>query len=228
MDFLRRHLVLSLPAIAVGGLHGCGGAENDTTDKATPQAVGRSTAQAETTTNTAPGFSVKNRNGSNFPLLSGSFDILPQPKLIQAVLNAGSPGGMGPVLALQLSTSRTSGTDTLVAELSLSVKLGNTIPSGSGVYDLASGGALAGEALVTCRQIGADRSVKTYAYRIVAGSLVVSKIDQSAGTVTLSLRDVIANTAVGFNNTAQGSIFVISNNPTSLLLASESTSAQLS
>lgn len=230
MDFLRRTLVLGLPVIAVGGLHGCGGAEdNGIQDKATAQSADRPTAQAESSSN-GGNFSIRNRNGGNFPLIDGSFDMSPQPRLVQAVINTGSPAGAGiPVLALQLSTARLSGTDMLVAELSLSVKLGSVIPTAATTYNLGSGGsAQASDALITCRQISPDGSVKSYAYRIVAGTILVSDIDLVSGSATVSLRDVIANVAVGFSNLAQGSIAIQTNAPAIVRAALENGGTQLS
>lgn len=227
MDSLRRTLVLGLPVAAMACLHGCGGAEGDSTqDKATAQSADRSMAQSDSSAN-GGNFSIRNRSGGNFPLLGGSFDLSPQPSLIQAVVNADSPNGLGPILALQLSTTRTSGIGTLIADITLSVKLGNGVPSGDSTYNLTSGGALASDALITCRQIGSDGSVKSYAYRIVAGVLAVSQIDLTGGTATVSLRDVIANVAVGFNNLAQGSITVQTNAPAALKAVLESSGSQL-
>ncbi len=236
MDSLRRTLVLGLPVAAVSGLHGCGGAEGDgTSNKATAQSADRAAAQTEAAggggSSSGGGggnFSIRNRNNGNFPSLNGSFDLASQPGLIQAVINAGSPGGMGPVLALQLSSLRTAGTDTLIAEVSLSVKLGNAVPTGASAYSLGSGGSLASDGLITCRQIGTDGSVKSYAYRIVAGTLGVSKFDLAGGSVTVSLQDVVANTAVGFSNVAQGSVAILTNAPATIRAALESSGTQLS
>lgn len=227
MDSLRRTLVLGLPIVAVTGLQGCGGAENDAQDKATAQSADHP-AQAESTVASGGNFSIRNRNSSNFPFLNGTFDLSPLPNRVQAVINPGSPGGLGPVLALQLSTTRPAGTDMLVAEMSLAVKLANPVPTGSSNYDLGSGGALVSDALLTCRQISADGSVKSYAYRIVVGTLAVSQIDLASGTAVVSLRDVIANAAVGFGNLAQGSITVLTNAPVTLRAVLENSGSQLS
>ncbi|MDE2593448.1 MAG: hypothetical protein KGL57_04355 [Burkholderiales bacterium] len=229
MDFLRRTLVLGLPVAAISGLHGCGGANgNGASDRATAQSANQSTAQADATATGGGNFSIRNRNNGNFPLLNGSFDLVAQPSLIQALINAGASGGIGPVLALQLSTARASGADTLIAELSLSVKLDNAAPTGAASYRLGSGGAMASDALITCRQIGTDGSVKAYAYRIVAGTLVVSQFDLANGAVTFSLQDLVANAAVGFNNLAQGSIAIQTNAAATVRTALENSGSQLS
>lgn len=229
MDSLRRTLVLSLPAVALGGLHGCGGAEsNSAQDMATAQSTGETSAQKESIINSGSNFSIRNRSGSNFPLRNGSFELGPQPQLIQAVINTGSPGGMGPVLALQLSAMRAAGTNNLVAEVSLSVKLGDIVPTETSIYSLGSGGSLASDGLITCRQISTDGTVASYAYRIVAGNLVVSKVDLAGGSVILSLQDIIANAAVGFNNSAQGSIALQTNAPATVRTVLENSGTQLS
>ncbi|MGE5451387.1 MAG: hypothetical protein ACM3VZ_06015 [Acidobacteriota bacterium] len=227
MDSLRRTLVLGLPAAAVAGLHGCGGAEDDpSTGSANPQSVDSAKAQAESAPG-GSGISIRDRSGSNFPFLGRTFDIQSQPSLVQAVINPHSAFSDGPVLALQLSTTRTADNQTLVGNISLSVKLGPAIPTAGSVYNLGSGGALTSDALITCRQISPDSSVKSYAFRIVSGTLVVSQFNLAAGQIVISLRDVVANAAVGFSNLAQGSIAVLSNSPTTIRTLIEDSGTQL-
>lgn len=228
MNHQRRILMLGAPAAALF-LQGCGGAEGSSggSSDATAQALDRGTAQAESTGETGAGFTVRNQNGGNFPVLGGLFDILSHPGMVQAVLNSGSPAGLGPILSLQVSSSREVGTESWVGALSLTLRLTDAMHDSTRAFDLRPGGALAGEGWVTCRRIAADGSLKTHGFRIVSGTLVVAPASADMGLSTVSLQNVVAQAAVGFNNLAQGTLSISTSTPVSLLTAIENTGMSL-
>lgn len=229
MNPQRRTLMLGAPAAALF-LHGCGGAEGNNSGNAnsTAQSVNRDTAQGESTSDAGAGFTIRNLNGGNFPVIGGMFDIPSHMSLIQAVRNPGSPAGFGPVLSLQVSSSRLVGTETWIGALSLTVRLNDTLGESARAFDLQPGGALAGEGWVTCRRIAADGSLKTHGFRIVSGTLVVAAATTDMGLSTVSLQNVVAQAAVGFNNLAQGTLSISTATPVSLLTALENTGVSLS
>ncbi|HET8871932.1 MAG TPA: hypothetical protein VFM48_15925 [Aquabacterium sp.] len=226
MDHQRRILLLGAPA-AVLLLHGCGGAEGDSGSQATAQAVDRTSAQPESASQTSTAFTVRNRSGGNFPTIGSEFQIPGNLTWVQAVVNSGSPAGIGPLLSIQVSSTRQVGSETWIAELSASIRIANAQSGTESAFDLRPGGALAGEGWLTCRQIGADGTVKTYGYRIIGGTLLAN-MDPDQGWTSVRLQDVVAQAAVGFNNLAQGTVAVIADSAIKLRTAAENTGSSLS
>ncbi len=224
MDSIRRQLILSVPAAAVAGLTGCGGADSADGARASAQAVGSGNAQAQNATPSGDGITIRHRSNSNFPLIDGVFELQPTPGLIQGVVNMGTPGGRGPVLAIQISSSRQLNDETLIVSLNLSIKL-NTTPGAASTYVLGPGGAQAGDCLLTCRRLMPDGSVATHAHRINDGALTILRPNDN--TIQLSVRDLIAIPAPGFNNMAQGSVTLSSNNYVTLMGRQEDTGSAL-
>lgn len=224
MDSIRRQLILSVPAAAVVSLTGCGGADSADGARASAQAVNSGNAQAQNTSPNGEGITIRHRSSSNFPLIDGVFELQPTPGVIQGVINQGAPGSKGPVLAIQLSSSRQLNDETLIVSLNLSVKL-NTNPGAASTYVLGPGGAQAGDCLLTCRRLMPDGSVTTHAHRINDGALTIVRPNDN--TIQLSLRDLIAIPAPGFNNVAQGSVILSSNTYVTLLGRQEDTGSAL-
>ena len=218
MDSIRRQLMLSVPAVTLVGLTGCGGADGSADSRATAQAVGNGSAQAQTTAS-GDGITIRHRGSSNFPLIGGSFDLLPSLDQIQSVINQGALGGKGPVLALQLSTTRQLNGDTLIVALNLSVKL-KALTDSPSTYVLGPGGTQAGDSLLTCRRLGVDGSLTTFAHRITDGVLTVARLPDDH--IRLTLRDVVAIPAPGFNNQAQGSLSLMTGSAITLRTITES------